>query len=261
MRLTNQRPLRWIAGTAFGGLVVAANAQFADTGSTITSNVDFGDQNGNSYQSDYHDTQTSTDLASGSVGSADQYTGDAYNYTYYGVGSASMTSFIGQGGILESFSDASQIQQTGGGNSFVGPASESSSSADIVFMVGASGSYALIANGSITAALNNNDYSFQGNLTDLTTQQVIQNINVAAASSSLNPLNTTVNLVAGDSYELSFYALSYDIVFGQSGVSDINAGAFNGYVQVGAPAAPEPLTLGFLAASVGMMVRKRKRRV
>jgi hypothetical protein len=242
-------------------LISAAYGQFNYTGSTIATNVNFGDQDANSYQSDYQDLQSSNALANGSVGSTDSYSGNAYSYTYYGVGSASMTSLITDGGFLETFNDTSQVQQLAGGNSFVGPASKSLSDADILFNVTSSGAYSLVATGQIYTAVENNDYSFMGVLTDTTTNTQIQTINVAAASSSLSPLSTTVNLIAGDSYELSFYALSYDVVPGQAGASDVNAGGFDGYVQIGTPSsAPEPFTIGFFAVTAGALVRRHRSR-
>lgn len=259
MRFSPLSPRALVAITAAAALSAGAHAQFTYSASNITSDVNFGNQNESSYASDFTDPQASTALSSGTVGSSDMYDGNNYGYTYHGVGSASTTSLITGGGLKESFSDASQVQQLTGGNSYVGPAAQSWSGADITFSVSTAGSYAFIADGTITTALNNNDYSFIGTLTDTTTHTQILAFTVAAAAASLNPVNTNVNLAAGDNYELSFYTVSYDVTPAGAGLSAVQAGAFNGRVQIGTPSStPEPATLTFAAATAIGVLRKRR---
>lgn len=236
-----------------------ASAQFsysaADT--LALSEVGFKNTFSGGLNPSFQDHHESFSVANPVVSAASNYTGTHDNGTtmiYNGTGSASIATGFQPASAGATFSIAAATTLTSGnGSGLYDPFTESFVQCQVLFTATTSGTYNLVATGTISNLTAPANFTFNGNLRDTTTN-VETDFTVASNSTSLSPFSTQVNIVAGDSYSLGWGVTVFSTLSGMGGPAS-SGGALDGSVFL---SAPEPCSLAALAIG-GILLAKRRR--
>lgn len=237
-----------------------ASAQFSYSSASASSDAEAGYQNSSSFGREAHDPMTDNGTANASLSSMIDLSSQQGGLTYHDHGTASIQTLVTAGGYEATFSTSGVTQVTGGANTFVGPRADGIVGSGAFFTVSQSGSYAFHMDGTVVSrTANNGDMTFYGFVKDHNPGGNFNEFYAAAASPNFVNVDTTLNLIAGDQYELGFYELTYMIQDGVSGPTSPFEISTTGKFSLGSPAAatPEPATLAIIGLGLAALKRRK----
>lgn len=228
-----------------------SHAQFVYSASTATCASDAGVQNGGSSAYDKTDMKSSTSLSGANLSTSVDSTNSIGAMQYRNVASTTFDTALTATGARFDFTTNGTTHILSGANSYYGPRADGVVGETMSFQVTQSGAYALKLTGSSTP-LDNASFSgitFVGILTDHSSAGGSATFTAASASHSITSIQTSVNLVAGHSYDFAWFDEGYVIQPGNYGPIPAESLSTNGTVILGAPT-PEPASLMILGLGV-----------